>query len=165
MRRHVRSWRKPTPHSKAHPLVNRLNLACRLAGWRSTVAGLCGRGRRGLCRWGPALSRSFSHLELSRTPVFMGSSTAGGPRRQPAASWACWSVFHCSELSGSPDSRWVQARTRQYPIHRFHRDDFPSNAVRRPCHATWEPHLHPRADSVPIVREASQGRLFRIDME
>ena len=24
---HVRSWRKPTPHSKAHPLVNRLNLA------------------------------------------------------------------------------------------------------------------------------------------
>ena len=27
VRRHVRSWRKPTPHSKAHPLVNRLNLA------------------------------------------------------------------------------------------------------------------------------------------
>ena len=26
-RRHVRSWRKPIPHSKAHPLVNRLNLA------------------------------------------------------------------------------------------------------------------------------------------
>ena len=26
-RRHIRSWRKPTPHSKAHPLVNRLNLA------------------------------------------------------------------------------------------------------------------------------------------
>jgi hypothetical protein len=24
MRRHVRSWRKPTPHSKAYPLVNRL---------------------------------------------------------------------------------------------------------------------------------------------
>jgi len=24
VRRHVRSWRKPTPHSKAHPLVNRL---------------------------------------------------------------------------------------------------------------------------------------------
>ena len=31
VRRHVRSWRKPTPHSKAHPLVNRLNLACRIA--------------------------------------------------------------------------------------------------------------------------------------
>jgi hypothetical protein len=27
VRRHVRSWRKPTPHSKAHPLVNRLNFA------------------------------------------------------------------------------------------------------------------------------------------
>ena len=27
VRRHVRSWRKPTPHSKAHPLANRLNLA------------------------------------------------------------------------------------------------------------------------------------------
>ena len=27
LRRHVRSWRKPTPHSKTHPLVNRLNLA------------------------------------------------------------------------------------------------------------------------------------------
>ena len=27
VRRHVRSWRKPTPHSKAHPLVNRPNLA------------------------------------------------------------------------------------------------------------------------------------------
>ena len=26
VRRHVRSWRRPTPHSKAHPLVNRLNL-------------------------------------------------------------------------------------------------------------------------------------------
>jgi hypothetical protein len=25
--RRVRSWRKPTPHSKAHPLVNRLNFA------------------------------------------------------------------------------------------------------------------------------------------
>ena len=24
--RHVRIWRKPTPHSKAHPSVNRLNL-------------------------------------------------------------------------------------------------------------------------------------------
>jgi hypothetical protein len=27
VRRHVRSWQKPPPHSKAHPLVNRLNLA------------------------------------------------------------------------------------------------------------------------------------------
>jgi hypothetical protein len=27
VRRHVRSWRKPTPHSRTHPLVNRLNLA------------------------------------------------------------------------------------------------------------------------------------------
>jgi hypothetical protein len=26
VRRHVRSWRKATSHSKAHPLVNRLNL-------------------------------------------------------------------------------------------------------------------------------------------
>ena len=26
VRRHVRSGRKPTPHSKAHPLVDRLNL-------------------------------------------------------------------------------------------------------------------------------------------
>ena len=26
VRRRVRSWRKPTPHSKAHPLINRLNL-------------------------------------------------------------------------------------------------------------------------------------------
>ena len=26
VRRHVRSWRKPTPHSKAHPLVDRLNV-------------------------------------------------------------------------------------------------------------------------------------------
>ena len=26
VRRHVRSWRRPTLHSKAHPLVNRLNL-------------------------------------------------------------------------------------------------------------------------------------------
>ena len=27
VRQHVRSWRMPTPHSKAHPLVNRLNFA------------------------------------------------------------------------------------------------------------------------------------------
>jgi hypothetical protein len=27
VRRHVSSWQKPTPHSKAHPLLNRLNLA------------------------------------------------------------------------------------------------------------------------------------------
>jgi hypothetical protein len=27
VRRHLHSWRKPTPHFKAHPLVNRLNVA------------------------------------------------------------------------------------------------------------------------------------------
>src|SRR6478735_5365994 len=31
VRRYVRNWRKPTPHSKAHPLVNRLILAFRFA--------------------------------------------------------------------------------------------------------------------------------------
>jgi hypothetical protein len=40
VRRHVRSWRKPTPHTKAHPLVNRLNLAAEL---RSLTNGLPSR--------------------------------------------------------------------------------------------------------------------------
>ena len=42
MRRHVRSWRKPTPHSKAQS-VNRLNLACRIAllDQRTALADQC----------------------------------------------------------------------------------------------------------------------------
>ena len=47
VRRHVHSWRKPTPHSKAHPLVNRLNLAAEL---RSLTNGL--PSRTNVCtRW------------------------------------------------------------------------------------------------------------------
>ena len=69
VRRHVRSWRKPTPHSKAHPLVNRLNLASRIAqpDQRTALPDQCLRLAEADVRpqgGGPGLTAAWSQLAM-----------------------------------------------------------------------------------------------------
>ena len=87
MRRHVRCWRKPTPHSKAHPSVNRLNLA------RQFCSTVTPASANAACQAGipstilkPAvvlLATKFACPAAARSAVSISSGVVSTPRELP----------------------------------------------------------------------------------